>query len=52
MVTELTVNYSCARFISHYGCDAYHKYNKKFQIHERQKELLAKLQDLNLEELN
>ncbi|MBE6031853.1 MAG: AAA family ATPase [Clostridiales bacterium] len=52
LVTELTVNYSCARFISHYGCDAYHKYNKKFQIHERQKELLAKLQDLNLEELN
>ncbi len=51
LVTELTVNYNSARFISHQGCDTYFKYNKKFQIYERQKELMEKLDKMDLAQL-
>lgn len=39
LVTDLTVNYNSAKFISRCGCKEYDKYNKKFQIYERQQEI-------------
>lgn len=48
LVTELTVNYNCAKFISRNGCEDYYKYNKKFMLHERNTELLKELERLEL----
>lgn len=48
LVTELTVNTDCARFISTYGCEDYHKHNKELMLHDRQKDLLQEIADLDL----
>ena len=46
LVTELTVNEYSAKFIAQNGCDMYYKYNKKFLMYERNKELMDKLNRL------
>ena len=48
LVTELTVNMDCARFISTYGCEDYHKHNKELMLHDRQKDLLQEIENLDL----
>ena len=48
LVTDLTVNYNSAKFISQKGCKEYFKYNKKFQIYERQQEIEDALEQLQI----
>lgn len=48
LVTDLTVNYNSAKFISRAGCKEYDKYNKKFQIYERQQEIADALEKLQI----
>lgn len=48
IVTELTANYSCARFISRYGCNQYFKFNKELLINERQIELIREIEKLDI----
>lgn len=48
LVTDLTVNYNSAKFISQKGCKEYFKYNKKYQLYERQQEIADALDRLNL----
>ena len=51
LVTDLTVNYNSAKFISQKGCKEYFKYNKKFQLYERQQEILSVLDTIDLDEI-
>lgn len=46
LVTELTISYYGAHFISRYGCKEYFAHNKNLLFHERRKEILAELQNL------
>ena len=46
LVTELTVNYSSARFIASKGCDEYFKYDKSYLLYERNKELVEEIKRL------
>lgn len=48
-VAELTSDYWSARFIGHYGCDAYFLHSRKLQFEERQKTLIQKAQAVNYE---
>ena len=48
MVTELTANYSSARFISEFGCDEYFRHNKELLFYERQREIITKVENLGL----
>ena len=48
LVTELTVRYYCAKFITKFGCDEYFKHNRDLLFYERKQELLAEISDLNL----
>lgn len=48
LVTDLTVNYNSAKFISRRGCREYDKYNKKFQIYERQQEIADAMEKLQI----
>ena len=50
IVTDLTANYNSAKFISEFGCDEYFKHNKELLFYERQKEIIAKLENLDLDE--
>ena len=47
VVTELTVNYYSAKFISRYGCEKYFEHNKELLVYERQQELLSDIMLLN-----
>ena len=49
LVTELTINYYTAMFISRYGCKKYFEHNKELLFYERQKEIIAQINDMNLE---
>lgn len=49
LVTELTINYHTAKFISRYGCKEYFNHNKDLLFYERQKEIITELEDLNLD---
>ncbi len=49
LITELTVNQNTASFISQYGCDSYYKHNQELLFYERNKEIIQKLEDLNLD---
>jgi len=52
-VTEMTVNYYSAKFISRYGCEKYFEHNKELLVYERQQELLSEIMLLNEnEEIN
>lgn len=48
LVTDLTVNSGSAKFIARCGCKEYEKYNKKFQIYERQQEIADAVEKLQL----
>jgi hypothetical protein len=50
LVTELTINYYCAKFISRYGCPEYFKHNKELLFYERQKDIIRELEILDLHE--
>ena len=50
LVTELTISYYGAHFISRYGCNEYFNHNKELLFYERQKELIAEIENLDLEE--
>ena len=49
-VTEMTVNYHSAKFISRYGCEKYFKHNRELLVYERQQELLSEIMLLNQRE--
>ena len=50
LVTELTISYYGARFISRYGCKEYFAHNKELLFYERQKEIIAELEKLDLDD--
>jgi len=49
-VTELTINYYTATFISRYGCDEYFKHNKELLFYDRQKEIIEELENMDFDE--
>ena len=49
LVTELTVNPHAARFISRYGCEAYFTHNRELLFYERQQEIIAQMEQLELD---
>ena len=49
LITEMTANRDCARFISRYGCEQYFRFNKELLISERQNEMLQEISNLNLD---
>ena len=50
LVTELTISYYGARFISRYGCKEYFNHNKELLFYERQKEIIREIEELELED--
>ena len=50
LVTELTISYYGAHFISRYGCKEYFNHNKELLFYERQKEIITQLEKFELEE--
>ena len=46
LVTELTVNGSSSRYISMFGCEDYHKYNKLLMVSERKEDLRDEIEKL------
>ena len=46
LVTELTVRYYCAKFITKFGCDEYFKHNQNLMFYDRKKELLTEITTL------
>ena len=48
-VTELTINYYSASFISRYGCKEYFKHNKELLFYERQKDIIRNIELLDLD---
>ena len=48
LVTELTANPLTAKFISRYGCKEYFAHNKELLFYERQKEIISRMEDLEL----
>lgn len=48
LVTELTISYYGAHFISKYGCPEYFKHNKELLFYERQKDIIAELESLEV----
>ena len=48
LVTELTVSYYSAKFISRYGCKEYFAHNRELLFYERQQEILEQLDALEL----
>ena len=48
LVTELTISYYGAHFISRYGCKEYFNHNKELLFYERQKEIISELEKLEL----
>ena len=48
LVTELTISYYGAHFISRYGCKEYFNHNKELLFYERQKEIIRELENLEL----
>ena len=48
LVTELTVRYYCAKFITKFGCNEYFKHNQDLLFYERKQELLREITNLEL----
>ncbi len=48
IVTELTANYYSSSFIAKFGCDEYFRHNKNLLFFERQQEISAELDKLEL----
>lgn len=51
LVTELTISYYGAHFISRYGCEEYFAHNRELLFYERQKEIISELETLELEDI-
>ncbi|MCD8020446.1 MAG: AAA family ATPase [Clostridiales bacterium] len=49
LVTELTMNSYTSEYISQYGCDKYFEHNKNLLFYERNKEIDARIQELNID---
>ena len=49
LVTELTISYYGAHFISRYGCKEYFNHNKELLFYDRQKEIIRQIEKLELE---
>ncbi len=49
LVTELTMGYYSAQFISRYGCDEYFAHNRELLFYERNKEIITELNFLELD---
>lgn len=47
-VTELTVDPYTSKFISHYDCPAYFRHSRELMFYERNKELIRRLEELNI----
>ena len=47
LVTELTINPHCARFVGRYGCKEYYACNKELLFYERQQEIIQKMEELD-----
>ena len=47
LVTEMTVRYYCAKFISKFGCEEYFTHNKDLLFFERKQELLSEISELD-----
>lgn len=48
LLTELTVNAHCTKFIAMFGCDDYQQFNQKMMLSERQNELLDEINLLEI----
>ena len=48
LVTEMTVRYYCAKFITKFGCEEYFKHNQDLLFYERKQELLSEISALDL----
>ena len=46
LVTELTISYYGAHFISRYGCKEYFNHNQELLFYERQKEIIREIESL------
>ena len=46
LVTELTISWYAARFISRYGSEAYHRHNEALMLYQRHSEIIKKLSQL------
>jgi MoxR-like ATPases len=51
-VTELTVNFYSAKFISENGCDPYYVYNRGLMFNERQQGILKEIDSLRATDFN
>ena len=49
LVTEMTAQKACAKFIGRYGCEQYFRFNKELLITERQNEITKEILDLDLD---
>lgn len=47
LVTELTLSFYSAHFISRYGCEEYFAHNKELLFYERHKEIIKEIEELN-----
>lgn len=45
-ITELTANPRTSKFIGKFGCKEYYKHNKELLFHDRQKEIIAQIKEL------
>ena len=50
LVTELTISFYGAHYISRYGCKEYFNHNKELLFYERQKEIISNIEKLELED--
>ena len=48
LVTELTISYYGANFISRYGCEEYFAYNKELLFYERQKAIIEEMEGMEV----
>ena len=48
-VTEITINFYSAHFVSRYGCKEYFKHNKELLFFERQREIIMNMEKLDLD---
>jgi hypothetical protein len=48
LVTEITMNYYAFTFVNKFGCEKYFENNKDILLYKRQKEIIAKMEKLNV----
>lgn len=51
LVTELTISYYGAHFISVYGCRKYFEHNDELLFYERQKEIISEIEKLEIQDV-